>query len=320
LSEVFNAECHDEISANIVALLQVRQQWLGAKSDSERSEIEKINPLFDFYFEALKKGKITTDHKTVQDFDEEMRCITEGVQSFWFLLLINDYYEQIIECVRDYFKAHDYEDIASNKSYYNMYCENVYRIGGLDFREYGLEHIDIFLASTEMEYADKLVKAGVDRKSIHDFFDTLLVDKDKAYQKASELEKKERQTDENLQREGVFVQRDTEFLLKKYDNHESINLYKVEIIDFRSGILFDLRDALIKKENFEKEQMLLNEKKIKKGVNLRKKLSESDFFQKIKVIRKIKEKRRADGLKEIHPSKRKQKNNIRLYRNQGKGE
>jgi hypothetical protein len=118
----------------------------------------------------------------------------------------------------------------------------------------------------------------------------------------------------------VFVQRDTEFLLKKYDNHESINLYKSEIIDFRSYILLKLRNALIEKENFEKEQMLLNEKKIKKGVNLRKKLSESDFFQKIKVIRKIKEKRRADGLKEIHPSKKKQKNNIRLYRNQGKGE
>ena len=155
LEQYYKTRCHDEISANIVELLQIRQQWLGAKSDSERSEIEKINPRFSFYFEALKEGKITNKHSKVKEFDEEMKFIAQGVQNMWMSTL--DYLCDKNHCeqTKNFLSRHDYDELAPNEANYRAYVDYVYKIGGIDFGVY-LE--DIKCNNNNIRIADEKIK------------------------------------------------------------------------------------------------------------------------------------------------------------------
>ena len=163
LEQYYKTRCHNEISANIVELLQIRQQWLVAKSDSERSEIEKINPRFSFYFEALKEGKITNKHSNVKEFDEEMKFIAQGVQNMWMSTL--DYLCDKNHCeqTKNFLSRHDYDELAPNEANYRAYVDYVYKIGGIDFGVY-LE--DIKCNNNNIRIADEKIQNAEHRDDV----------------------------------------------------------------------------------------------------------------------------------------------------------
>lgn len=127
---------HDEISANIAALLTLRYEYLTA--DDKESVIKKYeNSEYDYYFRALKAKKIFPEKEDKASRDVEWSFIMNETRDMWMRRYAPIYQPSIMRMVERYTRRMD--DKISKKmqdKYYRKGIEIAYDIGGVDFSKY----------------------------------------------------------------------------------------------------------------------------------------------------------------------------------------
>ena len=78
--QAYKVEMHDEISANMAALLYLRDEYL---KTGNMAVFEQENGRFAFYTDAIKKGEINPFSSKEEDFDKEMALIVNGTRDMW---------------------------------------------------------------------------------------------------------------------------------------------------------------------------------------------------------------------------------------------
>ncbi|MBR1372945.1 hypothetical protein IJ556_00655, partial [bacterium] len=108
LEERYKLAVDNELSASIVGLLQLRQEYLNAKTAEERNEIANSDPAkhYAYYFSAIEQGKINPFSSSPQDFQNEMQFIARETQKMWQTHLSVRYdQDQLTAEVLTYFQA-----------------------------------------------------------------------------------------------------------------------------------------------------------------------------------------------------------------------
>jgi len=124
--QAYKLNMHNEISANIAALLFARQKFL---------ETGDKSTLFGFYQNALEKGEINPKSPYKEDFDKEMSLIMNGTKDMWQETYGNVYIPQN----KNYALVNGDKEGKYTQYYdenYQKQMKNYYKIGGVDFSEY----------------------------------------------------------------------------------------------------------------------------------------------------------------------------------------
>jgi len=167
LEQYYKVCCHDEISANMAGLLQLREEYKMAKTEKEREKIASSTKasLFSYYFDAVKEGKIDPFATSKQDFEKEMKFIATETQKMWLNRYATTQYDSPhVSMTRRWMATHDYDELKSNPQNYEKAREIAYTIGGIDFRKY---MDDIPLTNENIKKADQLVSADKNRKEVY---------------------------------------------------------------------------------------------------------------------------------------------------------
>ena len=133
--EAYKLRQTEEISANIVQLLELRALWLEAKTPEEKSKVENSSKnKFKYYFDAIKEGKIDPTSNNSEDFEKELAFIGKETYNMW----MNEFAEM-------YKNSHSYttleHDNPSNPEAYNAIKDNMLTIAGYNFGQ----HFDVEL-------------------------------------------------------------------------------------------------------------------------------------------------------------------------------
>ncbi len=164
LEQQYKLCCYDEISANTCELLQLRQEYLAAKTPENKQKVADDNPKFAYYFNAVKNGTINPESKSPAEFDKEMRFIAVETQKMW----MNNYAERYdknahADMTEYFFKRKDYSDLAPNDANYNKVRQTYMTCGGIDFSKY---IDDIPCINDNVKEADKLIAKKTSREQI----------------------------------------------------------------------------------------------------------------------------------------------------------
>lgn len=127
---------HDEISANIAALLTLRYEYLTA--EDKESVIKKYeNSEYDYYFRALKAKKIFPEKTDSASRDAEWSFIMNETRDMWMRRYAPVYQPSIWRMVERYTRRMG-EPISTKKQnkYYQKGLKIAYNIGGVDFSKY----------------------------------------------------------------------------------------------------------------------------------------------------------------------------------------
>ena len=141
--QAYKLNMHDEISANMAALLVARQEYLetGDLSVFDYNE-DPRDGRYEFYKEAVKSGEIKPGSPYQEDFDKEMRFIANQTRDMW----IREFRDLYVKQNTSYAV---YGGDRSGK-YAPYYDENyqrgrkiAYTLGGVDFTQYMDNDVDI---------------------------------------------------------------------------------------------------------------------------------------------------------------------------------
>lgn len=151
--EYFKLCLHDEISANLAAILTARFEYLGAKN--KQAVIQKYKKTYmKFYFEAIEKKQIKPTSNNSEDREKEWHFLANGVKKMWMRLYYKTYAERTLRMlgrfldrkgiVRD--SGNDYEKIR----------HQMFTIGGVDFADYMDQ--DIMTTENKVKITESLYK------------------------------------------------------------------------------------------------------------------------------------------------------------------
>ena len=136
--QAYKTNMHDEISATMTELLQLREEYI---QTGDISVFDKA-PKLDFYKEAIEKGEIKPNSPYQEDFDKEMSFIVNGTRDMW----VNDFSTMYVE-QNLYFATNTYDDSGKYAQYYDENYERArkiaYNIGGVDFTKYMDKDVEI---------------------------------------------------------------------------------------------------------------------------------------------------------------------------------
>ena len=127
---------HDEISANIAALLTLRYEYLTA--EDKESVIKKYeNNEYGYYFQAVKSKKIFPEKTDSASQDAEWSFIMNETRDMWMRRYAPVYQPSIWRMVERYTRRMG-EPISTKKQnkYYQKGLKIAYNIGGVDFSKY----------------------------------------------------------------------------------------------------------------------------------------------------------------------------------------
>ncbi len=152
--EYYKLCMHDEISANIAAVLTARYEYLAAATKAEKKEIIKRykSTYMKFYFEAVEKGKIHPQSRNSKDFEQEMRFIANGTQKMWLKIYAAHYAPRTYRMLQRYVARSGL--VKDSKKNYNHILGKMYTIGGVNFAQY--MDCDIDTADDKVRLAEQL--------------------------------------------------------------------------------------------------------------------------------------------------------------------
>ena len=156
LEEYYKVCCHDEISASTCELLQLRQEYIDAKTPEEREKIVHSSSgyKFGYYFDAVKKGEINPFSNSPEDFQKEMKFIATKTQEMWMKNYAVFYNDNHVSMTKNFLNRHDCSELNPNPENYNKALKIAYTIGGIDFSKY-ME--DIPCINPSIELADEMI-------------------------------------------------------------------------------------------------------------------------------------------------------------------
>lgn len=151
--EYYKLCMHNEITANIAALLTTRYQYLAAENKKEFAK-KNNKGVLGFYFKEVLAGNIKPGSKNPKELDKEYSFIANGMEDAWMKRFSKWYMPSIYGMMQRYVGNNGLiEDSKRNYSYVFKY---MYTIGGVDFSKYLKE--DIKPSDARVFLADGLSK------------------------------------------------------------------------------------------------------------------------------------------------------------------
>ncbi len=165
--EYYQLCMHDEITANISAILTARFEYLS--SPDKAATIAKYeNTYMGFYFKAIKEGTINPESKNPEDNEKEWRLLANGTKDMWMKTYAKHYSPTTLSMLKNYIQRNGI--LPSNSKHYNMIKDYMYTIGGVNFAKY-LEQ-DIEYQNEDLTLVENLSKVqsvqGEKREFIED--------------------------------------------------------------------------------------------------------------------------------------------------------
>ena len=131
--EYYKLCMHDEISANIAALLTIRYQYMASK-DKKGFIKNYENGIYGFYFREVAKGKIKPGSTNPKEMEKEYSFIANGMQKSWMERCAKGYMPSIYSMMQRY--VGNFGLIENSRKNYNYVRGHMYTIGGVDFSKY----------------------------------------------------------------------------------------------------------------------------------------------------------------------------------------
>lgn len=154
--EYYKLCIQDEITANLAAILTARYEYLA--SQDKKAIIKKYeNSYMDFYFTALKEGKIKPQTGTMDI--EERSFLANGVKKMWLETYYNAYAPKICRMIPRYVSRLGFH--PSNPKLYQKYVSYFWTVGGINFSNYLESDIDA--------KGDKTVMLADEMKDVQSF-------------------------------------------------------------------------------------------------------------------------------------------------------
>ena len=155
-TEYYKLCMHDEISANIAAVLTARYEYLAAPNRTEKRKVinRYKNTYLKFYFDGVAKGKIKPESRVSQDREKEYKFIANGTMKMWMKKYSRHYAPTTWRMLQRYVGR--FGLVADSKKTYQMMLNNMYTIGGVNFAKY-LDN-DIPLKEDKVLLAEQLPK------------------------------------------------------------------------------------------------------------------------------------------------------------------
>lgn len=153
--EYYKICMHNEISANIAALLTARYQYMRAKDKKSFIKTRK-GKIFGFYFNEVEKGKIKPGSCDKKEQEKEYSLIANGVQKVWMERCAKGYMPTTFQMLQHYISLHGF--INNSRKNYNYIKKYMYTIGGVDFSKY--MHNDIVPDDNRVFVSDGLRKVS----------------------------------------------------------------------------------------------------------------------------------------------------------------
>lgn len=139
--QAYKVNMHDEISANMAALLYLRDEYL---KTGNMAVFEQENGRFAFYTDAIKKGEINPFSSKEEDFDKEMALIVNGTRDMWVRdFASTDSYLSTGKWYAQHRGEADGKHAAFYDENYDRAKKIMYTIGGVDFTKYMDKDVDI---------------------------------------------------------------------------------------------------------------------------------------------------------------------------------
>ena len=152
--EYYKLCMHDEISANMAALLTARYEYLAAPNKAERQKIIAFykNTYLKFYFEAVEAGKIKPTSGKKKDIEAERKFIANGTRDMWMQKYSNHYSPMTYRMLQRYVDRLGL--VEDSKKNYQHLLKHMYTIGGVNFAQYFDE--DIYPKDDKVRLAEQL--------------------------------------------------------------------------------------------------------------------------------------------------------------------
>ncbi len=160
--EYYKLCMHDEISANIAAVLTARYEYLAAPTKAKRKAVIKRykSTYLRFYFAAVENGKINPELRDKKHFTAEMRFIANETQKMWLQKYAAHYAPRTYRMLQRYVARNGL--VEDSKKSYSYVLNKMYNIGGVNFAEYMKE--DINTADDKVRLAEQLRKVKTMRQ------------------------------------------------------------------------------------------------------------------------------------------------------------
>lgn len=147
---------HNEISANMAAILTARYEYLAAPTKAKKREIVNRykNTYMKFYFEKVANGQIKPESKNPKDIEKERRLIANGTLNMWLDKFADHYRPSFLYMLQTY--VGNIGLVDNSKKNYKHILNHMYTIGGVNFSEYFEK--DIELKEDKVLLAEQLPK------------------------------------------------------------------------------------------------------------------------------------------------------------------
>lgn len=268
---------HDEISAYLVELMSVRQQYIEAKDDQERAKIvnSTIGKEYSWYFDAIASGEISPTSTDRQDPVKEEKFIYHGIKDIYSRVLssnhpLSDAYRKDQKNLTDTtFNTSNLEDLAPNDKNYEIALQQMYTIGGINFGLFADKDDIDNLVPESIIAADKQIAEGKSREEIEATLDIHLSKKEQRKLMAqrlankytgeeiqqiltTELDKEDRKLykqalklkDKNTLKEQEILAKD--YLKQVYESPEKISVYDMSSSFLRRQNDLNFRTAMLR--------------------------------------------------------------------------
>ncbi len=144
--EYFKLCAHNEIAANLAALLTARYEYLAADGTKQKAEVIRRyeNTYLGFYFKAIKQGKIRPENSTSAVREKEWRFIANGVRDMWMQKFSHHYLPGFREYLQRYYQRFGdqiWQKRVPSGNYRHL-LKGMYTLGGVNFVAYMDKDID----------------------------------------------------------------------------------------------------------------------------------------------------------------------------------
>lgn len=129
----------DEISANMAALVHLREKYI---QTGDIHLFDKDGKFFSFYKEAVQKGEVNPLSSDPKDFEKDMSLIMNGTQKMWLNEFADMYSEDCLLMTNSYLCSGN-KDFKKNDAEYQKQLDIAYTIGGVNFKQYMQEDMEI---------------------------------------------------------------------------------------------------------------------------------------------------------------------------------